>query len=164
MEWYAARTRSNHEAAVAGALKNRFPEVFFPTYRASRWIRSREVETNRPLFPGYVFLQCEESYEDWLDAKKTHGVVDLIGYDPARPEAIPEDQIGAVRQLLGNGLPRPHPYLRGGDVVCVTRGPLRGLAGQFVRNCDKKGVLIVSIDLLGQSVAVEVEPRSVEPC
>ena len=47
--------------------------------------------------------------------------------------------------------------------VRVTRGPLEGVDGILIR---KKNLfrLILSVDMLAQSVAVEVDSSDVEPC
>lgn len=162
MEWFAARTRSRHEGVVVDALRSRFQDVFLPTYRSCRWTRGRPFLSEKPLFPGYVFLRCRPTYEDWLDAKKMHGVVDLVGYKSGLPESIPDGQIDSVRFLVESGKARPHMFLRVGDSVKVAHGVFRGLTGRFVRESDTKGVLVLSIDLLGQAVSVEMDPHSVE--
>ena len=43
-------------------------------------------------------------------------------------------------------------------------GPLSGIEGIFVRDSQPKGWLVVSIDLLGRSVALEVSGGDVERC
>jgi Transcription antiterminator len=53
----------------------------------------------------------------------------------------------------------PHAYFNRGDRVRVFDGPLTGLEGIFVRDKPNKGRLVVSINLLQTSVAVEVTPR-----
>ena len=55
----------------------------------------------------------------------------------------------------------PHPHLKCGDHVRVKLGPLAGVEGILVR---KKNLfrLVLSVELLERSVAVEVEASSVE--
>ena len=54
-----------------------------------------------------------------------------------------------------------HPYLQCGDRVRVKTGPLMGLEGILTRT---KGVawLVVTMELLGRSAAVEIEVLNVE--
>lgn len=51
----------------------------------------------------------------------------------------------------------PHPYLREGQRVRITRGPLAGVEGILVHSKPHKGLLVFSIELLQRSVAVEVD-------
>jgi transcription antitermination factor NusG len=57
----------------------------------------------------------------------------------------------------------PHPYLKVGRQVRVKHGPLQGLQGVLVRR--KEGFrLVLSLDLIMRSIAVEVDEADVEPC
>jgi transcription antitermination factor NusG len=55
----------------------------------------------------------------------------------------------------------PHPFLRCGDWVRVRSGPLEGIEGILVR---KKNLfrLVLSVEMLQKSVAVEVGVTAVE--
>jgi transcription antitermination factor NusG len=56
----------------------------------------------------------------------------------------------------------PHPYLREGQRVRITRGPLADLEGILVRMNHKKGLLVVSVNLLKRSVAVQLDCTALE--
>jgi transcription termination/antitermination protein NusG len=55
-----------------------------------------------------------------------------------------------------------HPYLREGQRVRVMRGLLSGVEGVLVGGKANKGRLVLSVELLQQSVAVEVDCSDVE--
>jgi transcription termination/antitermination protein NusG len=57
----------------------------------------------------------------------------------------------------------PHPYLREGQPVRITAGPLAGLDGLLVSTNPQKGLFVVSVALLQRSVAVEVDCTQVRP-
>ena len=46
----------------------------------------------------------------------------------------------------------------------VIDGPLAELEGLFIQDKSSKGRLVVSIDLLGRSVAVEVDVNAITAC
>jgi transcription antitermination factor NusG len=54
-----------------------------------------------------------------------------------------------------------HPYLREGQRVRITQGPLAGVEGILLQTKLQKGLLVLSIDLLQRSVAVEVDCTAV---
>jgi len=69
----------------------------------------------------------------------------------------------ALRNSLAcNASLAPHPYLRTGCRVRVHGGPLAGLEGILARRKESYR-LVLSIDLLQRSVAVEVDEADVEP-
>jgi transcription termination/antitermination protein NusG len=57
----------------------------------------------------------------------------------------------------------PHTYLRDGQRVRLTHGPLADVEGILVRQKPDKGLLVLSVDLLRRSVAVEIDCTWVAP-
>jgi transcription antitermination factor NusG len=53
--------------------------------------------------------------------------------------------------------------LKEGQRVRITRGPLAGVEGILTRDNPHKGLLVVSVELLQRSVAVEVDCTAVVP-
>jgi hypothetical protein len=64
--------------------------------------------------------------------------------------------------VKGNFRVEPHPFLKCGERVRVIRGSLEGVEGILVR---KKNLyrLVLSVDMMAQSVAVEIDASDVEP-
>jgi transcription antitermination factor NusG len=96
-----------------------------------------------------------------LQILTTPGVIHIVGWG-GRPAIVPQVQLDAVRRIIECCLTiESHPYLQAGDRVRVTAGPLMGLEGILTR---KKGVarLVVSMEMLGRSAAVEVDDSNVE--
>jgi transcription antitermination factor NusG len=96
-----------------------------------------------------------------LDVVTTPGIVSVLSIN-GEAAAIPESEIEAVRRAIewGNRV-EPHPFLRCGDKVRVISGPLQGLEGILVR---KKNLyrLVLSVEILERSAAVEVDVSAVE--
>ncbi len=157
--WYAVCTRNQHEATVANALAWKGFEVFLPSYCATRRWRDRTKHLKFPLFPGYVFLQGNMAKR--LDILTTPGVCHLVA-SGGRPAVISESEIQTVRTLVDWGdHVRSHQLLKCGDRVRVMCGPLEGLEGILVREKNSSR-LVITIDLVGQSVSAEVHSSSVE--
>ena len=55
----------------------------------------------------------------------------------------------------------PHPFIREGDRVRITRGPLREVEGLLLEKKNRY-TFILSIDLIQQSVGCEIEAADVE--
>jgi transcription antitermination factor NusG len=157
--WYAIYTRHQHEKTIAQILSAKGLEVFLPLYQATRRWKDRTMHISLPLFPCYLFLRGVK--ERRLEVVTTPGIVSILGIN-GEAATIPESEIDSVRQAVewGNRV-EPHPFLRCGDRVRVTSGPLQGLEGILVR---KKNLfrLVLSIEILERSAAVEVEVSAVE--
>lgn len=158
--WYALRVRSNHETVVQSGLRSRGFEEFLPVYRArSRW-SDRVKVIQRPLFPGYVFARFDASNR--LPVLMLPGFVHIVGFGNG-PEPVDEKELHAIRRFVDSGLPiTPWPYLREGEMVVVQHGALAGLEGIVLRATDSLR-LVVSLNLLQRSVAVELDRESVKP-
>ena len=50
-----------------------------------------------------------------------------------------------------------------GMMVEVVHGPLRGVVGRLMRKDAPKARLVLSVDLIGQAVSVEVDAADVKP-
>ncbi len=158
--WYAVYTRSRHEKAVHASLAGRGVESFLPLRDVlSQW-KDRRKWVAKPLFPGYVFVRLPRQ-DLWL-VHDVPGVVLVVGADDG-PFPVPEEQIVAVRAFVERPVQvDPWPYIRKGQRVLVKAGPLIGLEGFFVYG-KGKARLVISIDMLGRSVAAEVDADCVEP-
>jgi transcription antitermination factor NusG len=158
--WYAVWTRSRHEAAVFLQLQEKGIEAFLPTVtRWSRW-KDRRKRIDWPLFPGYCFTRIDP--EDSLAVLKCSGVVTLVSCE-GRPAAIPDREINSIRTLVESQLRfDPCPLIREGDLVEVAWGPLKGVVGRLVRK-GANARLVLSVDLIGQGVSVQVDAADVRP-
>jgi len=157
--WYALYTRHQHEKNVARALAGKGLEVFLPLYTAVHRWKDRDKQLSLPLFPCYVFLQSP--VERWLQVLSTPGVHSVLGFG-GRPALIPRSEIEAVRKVVGSSIKaEPHPFLKCGDRVRLTAGPLQGLEGLLQRKTNL-WKLVVSVDMLQRSVAVEIDASMVE--
>jgi transcription antitermination factor NusG len=157
--WYALHTNYQHEKAVARILTQKRFDIFLPLYDvAHRW-KDRTKQLSLPLFPCYVFIQG--GLDRRLDVLSTPGVLGFVGWS-GRAAPIPEEEIEAVLRMMESSLKvEPHPFLKCGDWVRVRSGPLEGIEGILVR---KKNLfrLVLSVEMLQKSVAVEVEVTAVE--
>jgi transcription antitermination factor NusG len=81
-----------------------------------------------------------------------------------KPAPIPEYELDSIRLLIGSELQfDPCPLIHEGMMVEVTHGPLKGVVGRLMRKDAPKARLILSVDLIGQAVSVEVDAADVKP-
>lgn len=159
--WWALYTRHQHEKVVAEMLSTKGFEVFLPLYESTRRWKDRTKLLSLPLFPCYLFVRG--GFDRRLQVMTTPGIHMILtrGEEIA---VIPDQEIEAIQRALDGACNvEPHPFLRCGMRVRVIRGALEGVQGILVR---KKNLLrlVLSVDMLAQSVSVEVHASDVEPC
>lgn len=162
-KWHALWTRSNCEQIVHDALQARGFEVFLP--KVDVWSRraGRGQLAPAPMFPGYLFLRRAMNKKTYIEVCRVSGLVAILGERWDRLAVVPDPDIAAIQQALRANLPvLPHPFVAAGQRVRIARGPLMDVEGFLVRANPAKGLLVISIDMLHRSVAVEVDCTFVE--
>ncbi len=158
--WWAVYTRHQHEKTVAEVLSTKGFEVFLTLHDSMRRWKDRQKVLSLPLFPCYVFVRGKLSRR--LQVVTTPGIHMILSRGE-QIAVVPEEELLAIRRAVnGNYRVEPHPFLKVGERVRVTRGSLEGVEGILIR---KKNLfrLVLSVDMLAQSVGVEVAASDVEP-
>jgi len=159
-EWLAIHTRYQHEHQVNELLTVKGFETFFPAFEKVHTWKDRKKKITHALFPGYLFVTNRE--DSRLPIVSTPGVCSIVSVAGV-PVPINDVEIDAIRRATASPYAvRPHPYLKTGDHVCVRQGPLAGITGILART-EKVSRLVLTIELLGRAVAVEIESACVEP-
>ena len=79
------------------------------------------------------------------------------------PVPIPDHEIEGIRTLVSSTLPYdPCPMIKAGAMVEVVHGPLKGVVGRLTRK-GSQARLVLSVDLIGQAVSVQVDAADVQP-
>jgi transcription antitermination factor NusG len=160
-QWFALTVKYQHERRVDGILSANGVDTFLPLYRARRQWSDRAKDIDAPLFPGYVFGRFR--LHDRARIMNMPGVARIVSF-AGLPTPVAEQEIENVRAALASKLSvRPWPYLlKAGDRVRIERGPLRGLEGTLLRDGSFLR-LVLSVEMLQRSLAVEVDPDMVGP-
>jgi len=158
--WYALSVKHQHERRAATALGSKGFEALAPTYRARRQWSDRSKNLDLPLFSGYVF--CRFDFDERIPVLDTPGVARIVGFGNG-PAPVADEEIAAIKIVVESRLPvRPWPHLKPGDRVRIEDGPLRGVEGILLK--EKESLrLVLSVELLQRSIAVELEPESIVP-
>ncbi len=158
--WYAAYTAPRHEKRVSMELEGQEIHCFLPLYKSVRRWKDRRKQIDLPLFPGYVFVHM--ALRDRLRVLQLPGVVQLVSFN-GKPAALPDAEIEVLRNALtGHASAKPHPYLAVGRRVRVRSGSVAGVEGILVRRKQKFRV-VLSIELIKRSMAIEVDESDIEP-
>lgn len=162
LKWYAVHTKSRYEMKVFEGFSGKSIEAFVPRIQVMSRRKDRRKKILVPLLPGYVFVHFDMNPEVYWDIIKTTGVVRMVSFRgspvPAREEEVASLMIldGTDRTVQNRSL------VRTGDRVVIMEGPLKGLVGFYLRRKGQSDKVVVSVELLKRSLAVEIEDWALE--
>jgi len=160
--WYAVHARSRHEEVVFGGFRKKMIETFLPKVEVMSRRKDRRKRILAPLLPGYLFVHTDLNPSQYWDIIKTYGVVKIIGIE-GKPVPVKDEEIASLRILDGTDRTvKNQAYITEGDRVMIMEGPLKCLTGYYVKHKGKSGKVVVSIELLQRSLAVEIEDWKVD--
>jgi transcription antitermination factor NusG len=158
--WFAVYTSSRHEKRVAKQLSDRDIENFLPLIeKQHRWAKRSLIRLALPLFPNYLFVHI--ALQQRVAVLNMPGVLGIVGHGHI-PSPLPEVEIERLRAGVELGRVEPHPYPATGERVRITAGPMAGMEGILLRQKNELR-LVVTLDLIQRSVAVEIDAEDVEP-
>ncbi len=161
-KWYAIHTRSHFEQKVFDGFRSKSLETFLPKIQVMSRRKDRRKKILVPLLPGYVFVQYDLNPEIYWDIVKTVGVVRMVGFE-GKPTPAREEEIQSLMILDGtNRTVQNRTFMKRGDTVMIMEGPLKGLVGFYVRHKGQTEKVVVNLELLHRSLAVEIEDWALE--
>jgi len=155
--WYVAHTRPRCEKKLAEYCQREGMLVTLACYRTVHKYRGKVVTFQKPLFPGYVFLQLRIHQRQKV--YQSDYVANLL--DVPDQETFAQ-QLGDILRALETDLEvRLAPQISAGARVRIKSGPLRGLEGRVQ---DRAGVTMVllRLDFISQAAAVRIEATELE--
>lgn len=156
--WVVLHTRPRCEKKIEEFCgRSGFP-VYLPLRKKVHRYGARERSFWSPLFPGYVFCVADRAQAATL--RQNRHVANLL---EVLDQATLVSQLKQIRNALAVGdTVEVMPYLEKGKPVCVTGGAFKGLEGVVVRVKGRTRV-VVNVDMISQSVAVEVDSAYLSP-
>jgi len=156
--WWVAHTKSRREKALAALLRREHVGYFLPLVAKPYRNNGRTRWSVIPLFSGYVFFRGAriERYK----ALQTGHIARVI--EVAEQERLIRELRQIEKVVLMDAPLEPFPFAKVGERVRIVDGPFEGLEGIIER---RKGSdrLILSVDVITQAVALEIDADRVEP-
>jgi transcription antitermination factor NusG len=158
LEWFVAHTRPRCEKKLATWCLREGIASTLPCYRTIHKYRGKKVEFEKPLFPGYLFLQVAEPHSRKVaQSDYTARVLTVTDQDLFRR------QLGDILVALEKSTEiQVVPEIGEGSRVRVKHGPLRGMEGWVEKRFGPTTVLF-RLDFIGQAAAVSMEAWELEP-
>ena len=178
MRFFTLRVASNKEDRVREALERKkkieglettVGRIVVPSERVRTKKEGKIRDSDRKLYPGYVFIELELDQNGmipekvWFMIKETEGVGDFIGSNGKPTPMAPKDSSKMVEEAER---PEEAPSLRTeykkGDKIKVTNGAFQNFEGEVEEIIPDKGMVRIITTIFGRPTPLELEYWQIE--
>ena len=178
MQFFVLRVASNKEDRVRESLARKVkieglePQVgriLVPIERVRSMKGGVRKESERKLYPGYVFIELQLDKDGripdkvWFVIKETEGVGDFIGSNGKPTPMSPKDQ---GKMLEEAERPDDQPSLKTeykkGDKIKVNNGAFQNFEGEVDEIIPDKGMVRIITTIFGRPTPLELEYWQIE--
>jgi len=157
-EWIVVRTRPRCEKKLEEVCTLKRMGVFLPLSAKTHSYGRRERTFSSPLFSGYLFSLVNPDQRQWIQQNRFTARILRTG-----DQGLLLQELQAIRTaLLTDEVVEVFPFITEGRSIRVLSGPLRGTEG-VIKRLKGKTRVVVNVELIQQSVAIEVESHQLAP-
>jgi transcriptional antiterminator NusG len=178
MQFFVLRVASNKEDRVREALARKVKiegletvvnRILVPSERVRSMKDGKRRDTERKLYPGYVFIELELDKNGtipekvWFMIKETDGVGDFIGSNGKPTPMSPKDQGKMLEEAeRPDEGPRFEAQFKKGERIKVTNGAFINFEGDVDEVIPDKGMVRIITTIFGRPTPLELEYWQIE--
>jgi len=177
MQFFVLRVASNKEDRVREALARKIKiegleehvaRILVPTERVRSVKGGVRKESDRKLYPGYVFIELELDKNGmipekvWFTIKETEGVGDFIGSNGKPTPMSPKDQAKMLEEAEKPVGAEAQPEFKKGDKIKVNNGAFQNFEGEVDEVIADKGMVRIVTTIFGRPTPLELEYWQIE--
>jgi transcription termination/antitermination protein NusG len=178
MQFFVLRVASNKEDRVREALVRKVKiegletvvgRILVPTERVRSIKDGKRRDTDRKLYPGYVFIELELDQNGtipekvWFMIKETEGVGDFIGSNGKPTPMSPRDQAKMLEEAeKTEDDTKLDVQFKKGDKIKVTNGAFQNFEGEVEEIILDKGMVRIITTIFGRPTPLELEYWQIE--
>jgi len=151
LAWFVAHTRPRREKKLKEYCEKEQFHAVLPCFRSVHKYLRKTVQFDKPLFPGYLFVQILPSQKQSL-TQNEHVARMLTVFD----QDLFVRQLEDILKALESGLEiQVSPEIGPGQRVKIKQGPLQGIEA-WVESRVGMATVFLRLDFIGQAAAVKV--------
>lgn len=152
MSWYAIQYKPAQGDRALTHLQNQDIPCFYPKVAVEKVKGGKRTQKLEPLFPGYLFVNLEQTDPAWAKLRSTRGVVRVVGF-ANKPAPISEEAIEYIKSSLDTVAAQGG--IQPGCQVQLQDGPFDGIKAIF-QTYDGEERAIVFINFMQKEQRVNV--------
>lgn len=155
--WYLVYTKPKGEVTAKENLNRQGYEAYLPLINISKRRRGRYVTLTEPMFSRYLFIQLNQTTDDWSPIRSTLGVAAMVRFS-GYPAKVPAELIAYLRNSEDeSGLQQIQvEELKTGNCVQIVDGPMTGYKGIYQAQTSADRAVIL-LDVVGKHTRVMVD-------
>ncbi len=178
MQFFVLRVASNKEDQVQQKLSRKVKiegleehvgRILVPTERVRSMKGGVRRESDRKLYPGYVFIELQLDKDGripdkvWFVIKETQGVGDFIGSNGKPTPMTPKDQSKMLEEAEKIDEPSSlKTEYKKGDKIKVNNGAFQNFEGEVDEIIPDKGMVRIITTIFGRPTPLELEYWQIE--
>ncbi len=154
MTWYALQHKPAQGDRALAHLQNQDITCFYPKIRVEKIKAGKRTKKLEPLFPGYLFINLEQTDPSWAKLRSTRGVLRVVSF-ANKPAAIADEVIQHIKDSLDTVTRQGG--LKPGEAVQLSEGPLEGINAVFqAYDGQERAIVLIHFMQKEQKVKVPV--------
>ncbi|MDL0431999.1 transcription/translation regulatory transformer protein RfaH [Marinobacter sp. TBZ242] len=152
MTWYALQHKPAQGDRALTHLQNQDIACFYPKITVEKIRAGKRTKKLEPLFPGYLFVNLEQTDPMWAKLRSTRGVIRVVSF-ANKPAAIPDDVIQHIKESLDTVAEQGG--IKPGQTVELDDGPFKGISAIFqAYDGEERAIVLISFMQKQQTVKV----------
>ena len=161
LKWYVVQSKPREEERALHYLQEKGFHTYLPRMEVVSVRKFKNVKTEKPLFPGYLFCRFKKEDEILAHVHWTQGVKRLLP-DSANPMEVDDEIVETIQRLeQEDGVIRKKP-LQKNDRIRVAHGPMQDVLGVFDNWTSDQGRVRVLLNFINYQAAVELHHSLIE--
>ncbi|SNB54874.1 transcriptional antiterminator RfaH [Marinobacter sp. es.042] len=154
MTWYALQYKPAQGDRALQHLHNQGITCFFPKITVEKIRAGKRVKKLEPLFPGYLFVNLEQSDPMWAKLRSTRGVLKVVGF-ANKPTSICDEVIRHIK--VSPDSVAEQGGIKPGQAVYLSEGPFEGIHAIFqAYDGEERAIVLINFMQKRQSIKVPV--------
>jgi transcriptional antiterminator RfaH len=157
LAWFVAHTLPRREKKLKEYCEREHFNALLPCFRSIHKYRRKTVHFDKPLFPGYLFVQISPSVKQSL-TQNEHVARLLTVFD----QEVFARQLHDIIAALETGMEiQVAPEIGPGRRVKIKKGPLQGIEA-WVESRQGMTTVFLRLDFIGQAASIKIPADHVE--
>ena len=161
LKWFVVQSKPREEERALYFLEAKGFETYLPIMEVISLRGFKNMKTEKPLFPGYLFCRFKKEDESLAHVRWTRGVKKLLP-ESVNPIPVDNEVVGAIQSLQQkDGVIRQQP-LKQNDRIRIARGPMKDILGVFDHWASDQGRVKVLLNFINYQASVELHHSLIE--
>ncbi len=158
MNWYALQHKPAQGDRAVAHLQNQGVACFYPKITVEKIRAGKRTRKLEPLFPGYLFVNLEQTDPMWAKLRSTRGILRVVSF-ANKPAGIADDIIQHIKDGLDTVAEQGG--IKPGQSVHLEDGPFRGISAIFeAYDGEERAIVLIDFMQKQQKVTVSVSALS----